>query len=88
MIFTGLLSLVSIITVRLISYFPEANSSVVSSISSAVVNFKSTLSSAAWIVPIDTLFLIIQIVITIELSILTFRVVRWILSIVTIGIAK
>ena len=60
----------------------------IQSITDAINAFINMINWASFFFPIKLAFTILSIVITIELSLFTIRVFRWIASIVTIGFVK
>jgi hypothetical protein len=60
----------------------------IQSITDALNAFISMVSWASFFFPIKLAFTILSIVITIELSLFTIRIFRWVASIVTVGFVK
>jgi hypothetical protein len=72
----------------IISFFPNADSNVVSFITSNLATLKTWLSAVNFFFDIPSLILIITYAFTIELSILTIHIVQWILKNVSLGFYK
>jgi len=71
-----------------IQLFPQADSNIVSQITTTLTSFRSYSSDASWIFPLDLFFPLLTTVIIIEFFINTFKLFRWLASIVTFGIIK
>jgi len=68
--------------------FPFADSGRVALITSQLSGFRSMMASANWLFPVSTFFLLASAVFAIELSVLAFKVLRWIVHQVTFGFVK
>lgn len=83
-IFTFAAQLLAVI----VSLFPQADSSTVTSITNSTDSFRSYISAANWIFPVDTFFTVLGIFILIESAWFGWKFIRWILSIISVGILK
>lgn len=88
MIWAGILTSIYAILQIFLQIFPFANTNTVNSINTSVSQVRNSIASAGWIFPIDTFFTLLTAVIVIETSIITFKVVRWIASNITLGFIK
>lgn len=88
MLFEMLASLMFTIFSFFVSLFPDVNVSNIVVYQTHVDNLETMFQNASYYFPLDTLFTIFGIIFTIEFSILTFRIARYILSNVSLGILK
>lgn len=72
----------------LLNFFPDADTDTLNAITGNLEPFKEMVGGANWLLPIDFLFYIINFIIAIEGAILVFRVGRWVMNNVTLGIVK
>lgn len=71
-----------------IGFFPDANASVLSQISDGLTPFRTAMAAANWFFPVGTFFTVLGIVITIELSIMTYKLVMFVVKNVSLGLFK
>jgi len=83
-----LINLVITFLTWIVNLFPEADSSTVTMISSFSTTLHNSLVTGSYFVPVNTMLNLMALVITIEGSILSFKIVRWISSNVTLGFLK
>ena len=67
---------------------PNADSNAVSQLNSAMGTFRSSLASASWLFPVNQLFIVLGIVIVIELSLFTWRIIKLIVGWVSLGFIR
>lgn len=85
MIIEALIGSISIVITQILKLFPIVNSTTLTSINTTYASFRSTIASASWIFPTDTAFTLLGIVLGIELTVLTVRMIRWVIRIVSGG---
>lgn len=68
----------------LLLLFPSANPTTVSSITSSVTTFRSYMAGANWIFPVDTFFTVLGLIIAIESSWLLYKLIRWLVGILSL----
>lgn len=84
----NVISLVISVLSEIIELFPLADSDTLELYDSQVSAFKSYTASANWLFPVDTFFLLLSAIITIELSLFTYRFAKFIIRNVSFGIFK
>jgi len=72
----------------LVNLLPNADPATISFISSQVTTFRGYLSSISWIFPVNELLLLLGVVITIELTLLISKVIKWVLVNISLGFIK
>jgi len=85
MILNGIMAASAALFGTFLSIFPQADSATVAAITSNVSGFRSAIAGANWIFPVDTLFLFLSIIITIEGLVLSSKLIRYIISLLTLG---
>lgn len=88
MIFNALVSFLVGTANFIISLFPSADSSITSQITSNLTNFRNAMSAISWFFPVNVALSLLAIVLTIEGSILLWKLTRWVASIFTAGLIK
>jgi len=88
MIGNAILSLVNSVTLYILGLLPDADQEVITQFSSQISQFRQMLEDINWFFPVDTFLIFMSIIITIELAISLFKLVRWIASMVSFGIVK
>jgi hypothetical protein len=88
MIIQGLITFTTGIALFLINLLPVANSVTLDDISNFSTGFKNVLVSANYIFPIDTLLTFLGIVFTCEAVVFSFKLYRWIATLVSGGLIK
>lgn len=77
MIFEQIISLgVSVLT-YLLTFLPETNIDTLNFITSGVTDFRSRLTQADWLFPVNTFLFILTIFFAIELIILVFKIIKF-----------
>lgn len=88
MFFTTLAYAVLAVLNSLISLFPTANASVVALIGTQISNFRTFAFDAQPFLPVSLLLSLLAAVLLIESSLLTYKLARWIVSILSAGFIK
>lgn len=88
MIFEALLSFCYFILGAFLQLLPLTDPATTAKITQYTSSFRSYAAGAAWFFPIDTIFGFMAVVFAIELVIFTYKVVRWVMSMLTVGVVK
>ena len=88
MILDRLIYALAVLFNQFLSVFPLADVGVISAINSYLEDFRYYASQANFMIPVNTLFLLIGIVLSIEAVLLGKKLVRWIVSNVSLGFIK
>lgn len=88
MILDKIISTISGILIAVITLFPYADTTTLTTISSNLTPFKTYLSNANWLFPVTELGTIIGLAFAIEGIILAIKIVHWIIKNLSIGFVK
>lgn len=83
-----LLSWVMGLLSNIIQLLPDADESVTMLLNEYTSAFRSGLESVSWIFPVDLLLLCISLVISVEVGLLVFKLIKWIMTHISIGFIK
>jgi hypothetical protein len=86
MIIDGLVYLVYTFFSPIIGLLPDADSDAIALIHDALYNVKTYASGANWFFPVDTFFFCIGSFLGILIGIGVFKLIRWVLSIITVNL--
>lgn len=88
MFWTQLTAVAGVLIEAVISLFPLADAATVTQIATQWTQFRSSLSAVDYLFPTSFFFALVSSVFIIEGSIFTFKVVRYVLSHITLGLVK
>ena len=88
MIFNSIVTFIVGVANFLLSLLPSADSGITATIGSYITVFRTTIAQAGWFFPVDTFMYLMTAYILIMGIVLTWKLVRWIGSILTAGIIK
>lgn len=73
---------------NIIQLLPDADESVTMLLNEYTSAFRSGLEAVSWIFPVDLLLLCISLVISVEVGLLVFKLIKWIMAHISIGFIK
>lgn len=88
MIWNGIISAIVSGLNAILSLFPIADATVISSLSNSVASFKTAIASADYLFPVSEFFTIMTIVISIEAGILLIKIIHWLAKNISAGFIK
>jgi len=88
MIFDAIINFATTLLTIFVGFFPLANQQIISQVNGQMSLFKTIVAQASPFVDIQTFFQLVSYIFIIELSVLTFRSIRWLSSIISGGIIK
>jgi len=88
MIFTQIINWVSGALNIIISLLPNADSGIISTITTYNTQFRSALVNINWFFPVDTALTFLGIVFVIQGIILSFKIIKYVAGVLTAGILK
>jgi hypothetical protein len=71
-----------------INLFPTADSGIIATINGSLDSFKNYLGTASWLFPVNTFFLIVGLMITIELSLISYRTIKLLVAYISAGFLR
>jgi len=86
MIFKSVIDAVYNLFAYFIGLFPDANEQVVDIMVNGIYDVKTYMVDFNWILPIDTLFFAVNVMIVAIYAVIFIKTVRWILSIITVNL--
>jgi len=87
-IFNLLARLIDSMLSLIVGFFPAPNTAILSSIGTNFDTFRTYMASASYLFPANTLFTLLGFVLTIEISLFTYRLVKLVLGYITGGILR
>jgi len=73
---------------NLIQFFPLADSTIVASIDDQLTIFRNFISSMNWLFPVSDFFTAVTAIFLIESVLLSYKIIRYILSVLTLNVVK
>jgi hypothetical protein len=88
MIFTLLFSLLPGLFFSFLGLFPDADVTALSQLNLQVLFLKNILAGLDWLIPVNTFFLLLGIIVVVESGIFALNVIRYLMRFFTLGIFK
>jgi hypothetical protein len=88
MIFNTIAKIIYSFLNSVINIFPVADTSIIADITSKTTDFYNVITEASWIFPVNQFFIVIGLMLSIEISLFTYRLIKLILSYVSLGFLR
>ena len=88
MIFDALISFMTWQITTVLNFFPNSDTNVENFLNSKLSDFNTYMGGAAWILPMDTFLTALTIFITITSVYFTYRLIRYVAGVLSLGVLK